>query len=72
MVVFIAIILASLVSESAKATSLLNADRFTPTYVCSKKEAIGLSTRLTENPNNQNIPRENRAIYERRSSHDVK
>ena len=40
------------------------ADGFTPTYICRKRqtysrEATGLS------PNNQNIPRENRAFYDR-------
>jgi hypothetical protein len=48
-----------------------DADRFTPTYICRKRqtysrEATALSIRLKENPNNQNIPRENRAIYDRR------
>jgi hypothetical protein len=54
-----------------QAAPLPGADRFTPTYICRKREsysreAIPLSTRLEQNLNNQNIPRENRAIYDRR------
>lgn len=53
-----------------QAAPLPGADGFTPTYICRKRqtysrEATALSTRLKENPNNQNIPRENRAIYDR-------
>lgn len=44
-----------------QAAPLRGADGFTPTYICSKRqtysrEAIGLSTRLGQNPNNQNRP----------------
>ena len=54
------------VSE-VQAVPLPGADGFTPTYICRKRqtysrEATGLSTRLEQNPNNQNIPRENRAF----------
>ena len=40
-------------------------------HICRKRqiysrEVTGLSTHLKENPNNQNIPGENRAIYDRR------
>ena len=71
MAIILAAILAGLVSESAEAAPLPGADGFTPTYICPKRqtysrEATGLSTHLKENPNNQNIPRENRAIYDRR------
>jgi len=57
------------VSE-VQAVPLPGADGFTPTYICPKRqtysrEATGLSTRLEQNPNNQNIPRENRAFYNR-------
>ena len=56
----------------AKDTGFLpGAEGFTPTYICRKRqtysrEATVLSTRLKENPNNQNIPRENRSRYNRR------
>ena len=54
-----------------QAAPLPGADGYTPTYICRKRqtysrEATALNTRLKENPNNQNIPRENRAIYDRR------
>ena len=58
------------VSE-VQAVPLPGADGFTPTYIICRKrqtysrEATGLSTRLEQNPNNQNIPRENRAFYNR-------
>lgn len=48
------------VSE-VQAAPLPGADGFTPTYICRKRqtysrEATGLSTRLEQNPNNQNRP----------------
>ena len=56
-----------LIVDQVQAAPLPGADGFTPTYICRKRqtysrEATGLSTHLKENPNNQNIPRENRAI----------
>lgn len=57
--------------NQVQAAPLPGADGFTPTYICPKRqiysrEATALSTRLKENPNNENIPRENRARYDRR------
>lgn len=56
--------------SQVQAAPISGADGFTPTYICRKRqtysrEAIGLGTRLKENPINQNIPRENKAIYDR-------
>lgn len=54
-----------------QAAPLPGADGFTPIYnICRNRqtysrEATALSTRLKQNPNNQNIPRENGAVYDR-------
>jgi len=47
--------------SQVQAAPLPGADGFTPTYTCRKRqtysrEATGLSTRLEQNPNNQNRP----------------
>ena len=47
--------------SQVQAAPLPGADEFTPTYICRKRqtysrEATGLSTRLEQNPNNQNRP----------------
>lgn len=51
--------------SQVQAAPLPGADGFTPTYICRSREATVLSTRLEQNPNNQNIPKENRAFYNR-------
>lgn len=59
--------------NQVQATQFSGADGlFTPTYICPKRqtysysrEATGLSTHLKENPNDQNIPRENRPFHDR-------
>lgn len=61
----------SLKGNPVKSAPLPGADGFSPTYICRRRqtysrEASALSTRLKENPNNQNIPRENKARYNRR------
>ena len=50
-----------LITSRVEAAPLPGADGFTPTYICRKRqtysrEATGLSTRLEQNPNNQNRP----------------
>ena len=65
--VIILLLIWALKVNQVQAAPLPGADGFTPTYICSKRqtysrEATGLSTHLRENPNNQNIPRENRAF----------
>src|SRR5210317_1098115 len=50
--------------SQVQAAPLPGADGFTPNYICSKRqtysrEATGLSTRLEQNPNNQNRPQRN-------------
>jgi len=50
-----------LIVDQVQAAPLPGADGFTPTYICRKRqtywrEATGLSTRLEQNPNNQNRP----------------
>jgi hypothetical protein len=57
--------------NSVKGAPLQGAQGFSPTYICRNREtysreATALSTRLKENPNNINIPRENKARYNRR------
>ena len=57
--------------NQVQAAPLPGADGFIRTYICRKRqtysrEATGLNTHLKENPDNQNIPRENRAMYDRR------
>lgn len=56
--------------SQVQAAPLPGANGLTPTYICCKRqtysrEASGLSIRLEQNSNNQNIPRENRAFYNR-------
>ena len=64
------LIFSALQVNQAEAVSLPGANGFTQTYICRKRqtysrEATGLSTHLKENPNDNNIPRKNRAIYDR-------
>lgn len=75
MAAFIAAILAGLIPDQVQAVPLPGVDGFAPTpvyiYRCRKREtysrqATALSTRLKENLNNQNIPRENKRIHDRR------
>jgi len=68
--VIILLLIWALKVNQVQAAPLPGADGFTPTYICPKRqtysrEATGLSTHLRENPNNQNIPRENRAFFDR-------
>jgi hypothetical protein len=68
--VIILLLIWALKVNQVQAAPLPGADGFTPTYICPKRqtysrEAAGLSTHLKENLNNQNIPRENRAFYDR-------
>lgn len=71
-ILIILLLIWALKINQVESTPLSGADGFTPTstYICPKRqthfrEAIILSTHLKENPNNQNISRENGAIYYR-------
>jgi hypothetical protein len=70
--IFVSLLLLwSLKVNPVKAAPIQGVDGFIPTYVCPKRqtysrEAIALSSRLKENPKNQNIPREKRSRYDLR------
>ena len=69
----ISILIWILITSRVEAAPLPGADGFTP--ICPKRqtysrEATGLSIHLKENPNNQNIPRENRAFHDRHVGDD--
>lgn len=64
------LLICSFTVNLAQGAPLPGAEAFPVTYICRRKEtysrqATGLSTHLTQNPNNQNIPRENKARYDR-------
>lgn len=66
----ILLILWSLNVRQVIAAPIPGADAFSSTYICRKKqtysrEASSLSIHLKKNPNNQNIPKRNRALYDR-------
>ena len=65
------LLIRSLTVKSAQGAPLPGAEGFPLTYICRRREtysrqATGLSTHLKQNPNNANIPRENKARHDRR------
>ena len=70
-ILIILLLIWALKVNQVQAAPLPGADEFTtrcPQRQTYSREATALSTRLKENPNNQNIARENRSKYDRRLS----